>query len=57
MKISPATLVNKKCQSLSDFWPPNVKEGSPACDPGDATTPPVIAEEQGECEKQPSATP
>ena len=25
--------------AISDFWPPNVNEGSPNCDPEDAASP------------------
>ena len=41
----------------SAIWPPNVNEGSQNCDPADATTHQVIAEETKLCKKQPSATP
>ena len=39
MKIYPAISVNKKCPVISDFWPPNVNEGSQNSDPADAATP------------------
>ena len=39
MKISPAISVNKKFTAISDFWPPNGKEGSQNWDPVDAATP------------------
>ena len=37
---------------MSNFWPPNVNEGSQNCNPADAATPTVIAEELGKCKKQ-----
>ena len=58
VKISPAILINKKINikqdvtAISGFWPPNVNEGSPHCNPLDSATPELIAEELGECKQQ-----
>ena len=38
--------------AISDFWPPNVNEGSPNCDPGMLPPATGIAEELGEHKKQ-----
>ena len=37
--------------AISDFWPPNVNEGSPNCDPGMLPPPMGIAEELGEMQE------
>lgn len=39
MKISPATLINKKCHSHQDLWPPKVNMSSPNCNPPGASNP------------------
>ena len=36
MKISP--VLSRNVTAISDFWPPNVNEGSQIFDPGDAAT-------------------
>ena len=38
MKIPHAILRNKKCHTINNFWPPNMNEGSPNCDPANAGT-------------------
>ena len=37
---------------INDLWPSNVSEGFQNCNPVDAPTPVVIAEELGECKKK-----
>ena len=48
----PAILIKRKVTAISDFWPPSVNESSQNCNPMDAATPMVIAEELGKCKKQ-----
>ena len=55
MKISPATLTNKKCLSHQRLWPPNGNEGFQSCDAGDAATPRMTAEEPGDARSSPLA--
>ena len=52
MKISPAYRYTRNVTAISDFWPPNVNEGSHKCNPEDAATLVVTAEELGEWKKQ-----
>ena len=44
MKISPAILINKKCHTISDFWPPDLNESSRNFDPKDDAKP-----QHGDC--------
>ena len=56
MKISPAISI-RNATAISDFWPPNVNEGSQTAIQLMLPPSTLIAEELGECKKQPSATP
>ena len=56
MKISPAISI-RNVTAISDFWPPNMTEGSPSWDPPDASTPQGDCRGPGEGKKQPSAHP
>ena len=38
MKRSSAILINKKCDTISNFWPPNVDGSSPNWNPENAAT-------------------
>lgn len=54
MKLSPAISLDKKCRSYQDNQSPTVHVGSSNCYPEDADpTHTVIAEEPGECRRQP----
>ena len=53
MKMSPATLTNKKCLSHQRLWPLDVNEGFQSCDAGDAATPRMTAEEPGDARSSP----